>query len=84
MQSFSELLDKFVTVQIKLFNSLEESQYSKEMENMSKEDLLKLVKKQYSLNSQRSQLMQAIDAKLNEIIKTCGHSFDINRYKTDK
>jgi len=70
--TFSELIDKLITINVKLYMLLEKtSELDRKMEK-SKEDIELIVKlsgDNIRLATQRSRLKSAIDKKLNEAIK---------------
>lgn len=74
--TFSELIDKLITVNIKLYNLLEKTSELDKKEK-TKEDIdliVKLSGENIRLAKQRSLLKSAIDRKLNEAIKDGGAS----------
>ena len=70
--TFSELIDKLITVNIKLYNLLENTSVLDRKPVKSKEDIELIVKlsgDNIRLAMQRSNLKSAIDKKLNAAIK---------------
>jgi len=73
--TFSELLDKLMTINIKLFNVLDRAAELDGLETKSLEDekeIVRLSGENIRLVKQRSTLKSAIDKKLNSAIKTGG------------
>tara|TARA_Y100000310_G_C20247485_1_gene607511 strand:- start:149 stop:427 length:279 start_codon:yes stop_codon:yes gene_type:complete len=73
--TFSELLDKLMTINIKLFNVLDRAAELDGLETKSLEDekeIVRLSGENIRLVKQRSALKSAIDKKLNSAIKTGG------------
>lgn len=71
--TISELIDKLITINIKLYNVLEDSGKIANMSNKSDKDMIKLGElneKNIRLVKNRSQLKTAIDKKINEAIKS--------------
>lgn len=81
--TFSELIDKLITINIKLYNVMEETgtlankskRDSKDMERLANLNLQNV-----ELVKLRSKLKSAIDAKLNEAIKS-GNTDVLNEVK---
>ena len=70
--TFSELIDKLMTINIKLYNLMDEITKYSDLKKLSEKEasiLLKLNKDQIRLVKQRSGLKSAIDKKLNVAIK---------------
>lgn len=70
--TFSELLDKLMVINIKLFNLLEKTAELDKKESKSKDDIdliVNLSGENIRLVKQRSMLKSAIDEKLNVAIK---------------
>ena len=70
--TFSELIDKLMTINIKLYNLMDEITKYSDLEKLSEKEasiLLRLNKDQIRLVKQRSELKSAIDKKLNVAIK---------------
>jgi uncharacterized protein YdcH (DUF465 family) len=74
METFSELIDKLVTVNIKLFNLLDKTtELDKRVKSKEDVDLIvKLSGDNVKLATLRSKLKTEIDNKLNEAIKNGG------------
>jgi len=73
--TFSELIDRLITINIKLYMLLEKTSELDRKEKKSKEDIeliIKLSGDNVRLAIQRSKLKSAIDAKLNAAIKNGG------------
>ncbi len=73
--TFSELLDKLMTINIKLYNLLEKTAELDKIENKSQAEIDLIVKfsgENIRLVKQRSNLKSAIDKKLNMAIKNGG------------
>jgi len=73
--TFSELIDKLMTINIKLFNVLDAAAALDKIENKTEKDLLEIAKlsgENIRLIQQRSSLKSAIDKKLNISIKNKG------------
>ena len=73
--TFSELIDRLITINIKLYMLLEKTSELDRKEKKSKEDIELIVKlsgDNVRLAIQRSKLKSAIDAKLNAAIKNGG------------
>lgn len=71
--TISELIDKLITINIKLYNVLEDSAKIASMKNQTDKDLIELGKlnaKNIRLVQNRSQLKTAIDLKISQAIKT--------------
>jgi hypothetical protein len=70
--TFSELIDKLITVNIKLYNLLDKTSELDKKEERTKEDIdliVRLSGENVHLAKQRSILKSAIDKKLNAAIK---------------
>lgn len=70
--TFSELIDKLITINIKLYNLLEKTTELDKKENKSQSDIALIVKlsgDNVKLAKLRSELKSAIDLKLNEAIR---------------
>jgi len=70
--TFSELIDKLITINVKLYMLLEKTSELDRKTEKSKEDIELIVKlsgDNIRLATQRSRLKSAIDKKLNEAIK---------------
>jgi hypothetical protein len=75
IMTFSELIDRLITINIKLYMLLEKTSELDRKEKKSKEDIeliIKLSGDNVRLAIQRSKLKSAIDAKLNAAIKNGG------------
>lgn len=75
--TFSELIDKLMTINMKLFNVLDKSAALDIKENKTpqdKEEIVRLSGENIRLVKQRSSLKSAIDKKLNIAIKNGGTS----------
>ena len=75
--TFSELLDKLMTINMKLFNVLDEAADLDNKETKSEQDTKEIVRlsgENIRLVKQRSALKSAIDKKLNIAIKNGGTS----------
>ena len=75
METFSELIDKLMVVNIKLFNLLEKTAELDKLEIKTPLDIDMIVKlsgENIRLVRQRSNLKSAIDKKLNDAIKNGG------------
>lgn len=73
--TFSELMDKLMTINMKLFNVLDKAAYLDTKDNKSQEDkdeIVRLSGENIRLVKQRSALKSAIDKKLNIAIKNGG------------
>ncbi len=73
--TFSELLDKLMTINIKLYNLLDKTAELDKVKKKSKEEIdliVKLSGDNIRLVKQRSALKSAIDKKLNMAIKNGG------------
>ena len=73
--TFSELLDKLMTINIKLYNCLERSATLDVKSDKTEEDIMEIVKlssENIRLVKQRSSLKTGIDKKLNLSIKLGG------------
>ena len=73
--TFSELIDKLMTINIKLYNLLERTASLDAKVNKTDEDIQEIVKlsgDNIRLVKQRSSLKTAIDKKLNQAIKSGG------------
>ena len=73
--TFSELLDKLMTINIKLYNLLEKTAELDKIEKKTKNEIdliVKLSGENIRLVKQRSTLKTAIDKKLNMAIKNGG------------
>jgi hypothetical protein len=73
--TFSELLDKLMTINIKLYNLLEKTAELDKIEKKSQQEIDLIVKfsgENIRLVKQRSALKSAIDKKLNLAIKNGG------------
>jgi hypothetical protein len=73
--TFSELIDKLMTINIKLYNLLEKTTELDKIENKSQQEIdliIKLSGENIRLVKQRSNLKSAIDKKLNMAIKNGG------------
>lgn len=72
--TFSELLDKLITINVKLFNVLDRSAYLDGLEKTEevKNEIVKLSGENIRLVKQRSFLKSSIDKKLNSAIKEGG------------
>ena len=73
--TFSELLDKLMTINIKLFNLLDKTAELDKTEEKTQEEIdliVKLSGENIRLVKQRSALKSAIDKKLNMAIKSGG------------
>lgn len=73
--TFSELIDKLMTINMKLFNVLDKSAALDVKENKTpqdKEEIVRLSGENIRLVKQRSSLKSAIDKKLNMAIKNGG------------
>lgn len=71
--TISELIDKLITINIKLYNVLEDSAKIANMKNQSDKDLIELGKlnaKNIRLVQNRSQLKSAIDSKISQAVKS--------------
>lgn len=71
--TFSELIDKLITINVKLYNLLEKTTELDKKENKSQSDIALIVKlsgDNVKLAKLRSELKSAIDLKLNEAIRT--------------
>lgn len=82
--TFSELVDKLITNNIKLYILMDKITAYSDVKKLSEKDaatLLKLNKDQISLVKQRSELKSAIDKKLNVAIKT-GNINELNELKS--
>jgi len=81
--TFSELLDKLMTINIKLFNLLEKTAEFDKEKNKTKEmkdKIIELSGENIRLVKQRSSLKSAIDKKLNLAIK-CGETNILDEVK---
>lgn len=81
--TFSELIDKLITIDIKLYMVLEETGSLAKKSNRTAEDLEKLADlniRNVDLVQIRSKLKSAIDSKLNEAIRT-GNTDVLNEVK---
>jgi len=70
--TFSELIDRLITINIKLYMLLEKTSELDRKQEKSKEDIELIVKlsgDNIRLATQRSRLKSAIDKRLNEAIK---------------
>jgi len=70
--TFSELIDKLIIINIKLYNLMDEITKYSDLKKLSEKEasiLLRLNKDQICLVKQRSELKSAIDKKLNVAIK---------------
>jgi hypothetical protein len=82
--TFSELIDKLVTVNIKLFNLLDKTaKLSKKKDKTQKDTALivRLSDDNVNLAKARSALKSAIDRKLNDAIKK-GNTEVLNEFKS--
>ena len=73
--TFSELIDKLMTINMKLFNVLDESAELDGKKVKTEDDLKRIAElsgKNIRLVKQRSALKSAIDKKLNQAIKSGG------------
>ena len=73
--TFSELMDKLMTINIKLYHLLERTSILDSKPNKTEEDINEIVKlsgENIRLVKQRSNLKTAIDKKLNQAIKHGG------------
>ena len=73
--TFSELMDKLITINMKLFNVLDKSaslDNKKNKTEQDKEEIVRLSGEKIRLVKQRSALKSAIDKKLNIAIKNGG------------
>jgi hypothetical protein len=73
--TFSELIDKLITTNVKLYMLLEKTSELDRKSDKTKEDIELIVKlsgDNIRLATQRSKLKTAIDKKLNEAIKNGG------------
>jgi len=71
--TISELIDKLITINIKLYNVLEDSAKIANMNNKKDSDMIKLGElnaKNIRLVQNRSQLKTAIDFKISQAIKS--------------
>ena len=71
--TLSELIDKLITIDIKLYNLMDEITKFSDLKKLSVKEsftLLNLNKDQIRLVKQRSALKSAIDTKLNNAIKS--------------
>lgn len=69
--TFSELLDKLITINIKLYNCLDRESVLAKIENKTENQINEVVElsaKNVRLVQQRSNLKSAIDKKLNQAI----------------
>ena len=81
--TFSELVDKLITINIKLYNVMEVTGTLANKENRTDSDMTKLANlnlQNVELVKLRSKLKSAIDAKLNEAIKS-GNTDVLNEVK---
>jgi hypothetical protein len=81
--TFSELIDKLITINIKLYNLLEKTSELDKKEVKTKEDIdliVKLSGDNVGLAKQRSKLKSAIDSKLNDAIKN-GNTEVLHEFK---
>jgi hypothetical protein len=83
--TFSELIDKLMTINMKLFNVLDKSATLDAKKNKTSEDkdeIVRLSGENIRLVKQRSVLKSAIDKKLNMAIKNDGTSIldEIKKY----
>jgi hypothetical protein len=72
--TFSELIDKLITINVKLFNVLDRSSYLDSLEKTEevKNEIVNLSGENIRLIKQRSFLKSSIDKKLNNAIKNGG------------
>jgi hypothetical protein len=72
--TFSELIDKLITINVKLFNVLDRSSYLDSLEKTEevKNEIVNLSGENIRLIKQRSFLKSSIDKKLNDAIKNGG------------
>jgi len=73
--TLSELIDKLITVNIKLFNLLDKTAELDSKAEKSKEDIALIIKlsgDNIRLVKQRSSLKSAIDSKINEAVSNGG------------
>jgi hypothetical protein len=72
--TFSELIDKLITIYVKLFNVLDRSSYLDSLEKTEevKNEIVNLSGENIRLIKQRSFLKSSIDKKLNDAIKNGG------------
>lgn len=75
--TFSELIDKLMTINMKLFNVLDKSASLDNKQNKTEQDkdeIVRLSGENIRLVKQRSTLKSAIDKKLNMAIKNGGNT----------
>jgi hypothetical protein len=81
--TFSELVDKLITINIKLYNVMEATGTLANKENRTDSDMTKLANlnlQNVELVKLRSKLKSAIDSKLNQAIKS-GNTDVLNEVK---
>lgn len=81
--TLSELIDKLITIDIKLFNLLDKTSELDKKEKKTKEDIELIVKlsgDNIRLVKQRSEIKSAIDQKVNDAVKS-GNTNILNEVK---